>query len=507
MPAAANLTILVGGQPISLLHALVSIGIPAVIIVVFLIYTAINLLTYRRYHGVFSGLTERIEAIPGFGIDQIPVVAAQFENSGIPALARAIERLQHDMDVLYQQRWLPDPSRELTVEKLLSGSRRAALQLRPALSLLSIGLIATLVSLLLKIQQPLPTAELSSVLPWPPLLIGLAAALLTGIQARTVSEKLRYDLSELTTMIGQRVPVFGQQTGIAQLIESFFTYDRQMVGSLDRFNATASRLAESDMAEGVRRSVEQVLFESVAPTLREATTLLASLATELTQRQEQGMAELAGRFATALAQDMVTHIAPVNRELTQLAQTMADIKNYTDFAIRSLDTQAQISSQQQADIVRALDDLTAARSQFQGNLSSLDHQLGQFTEASTRLASTYTAHERTLSETLSLTNEQLKADQRVLNETLQRTADSLGQTAQISAQQQAVLARLDQLDQTLNQSLARFTQDSEKYVTRTLEELDQGLAQIVDRLAFATSEIRDAVDALPAALQKAPHFR
>ncbi|MDD2533892.1 MAG: hypothetical protein PHC86_04270 [Eubacteriales bacterium] len=507
MIAAANLTFTVGGQPISMLHGLVSVGIPALIILVWALYALINQQTLTRYHRLLTGLIARIEAIPGFGIDQIPVVAALFENTNDRALIRAIEHLQHDQDILYQQRWLPDPARELSLEKMLSGSRRAALQLRPALTLLSLGLIATLISLLLKIQQPLPTAELAAVSPWPPILIGLIVALLSGIQARTVSEKLRYDLSELSQVIGQRVPVFGQQTGIAQLIDSFFNYDRQMVGSLDRFNATASRLAESDMAEGIRRSVEQVLFESVAPTLREATTLLGDLATELNKRQEQGMADLANRFATAVTQEIASNLGPVNRELTLLTATMADIKNYTDFAIRSMEAQRQNAATQQADIAKALEELGNSRNQFQNNLSSLDQQLARFTEASTRMASTYTSHERTLAETLNQTNEQLKADQMLLSQALQHTTETLAQTQQISTQQQTVLAQLTQLDGTLNQSLTQFANESEAYVTRTMDELDQGLAQIVDRLAFATAEIRDAVEALPAALRQAPNFR
>ncbi len=507
MSAAANFTYLIGGQPVSMLHALISIGVPLLILIVWAVYSLINMQTFRQFHRVFSGLTDQIESLSEFGIDQIPVVAAQFEKSGVTSLTRAIERLQHDMDILYQQRWLPDPSRELTLEKLLSANRRTALRLRPALTLLSLGLIATLISLLLKIQQPLPTAELASTLPWPPLLIGLATAILAGIQARSISDKLRYDLSELTAVIGQRVPVFGQQTGIAQLIDSFFTYDRQMVGSLDRFNATAARLAESDMAEGIRRSVEQVLFESVAPTLREATTLLSSLATDLTKRQEQGMAELANQFASALTREIAATISPINRELSQLTQTMADIKNYTDIAIRALETLRQNADIQQADIRRALEDLTASRNQFQGNLTSLDQQLARFTEASTRMALTYTAHEKTLAETLSQTNEQLKSDQTLLSSALHYTADTLKQTQQISGQQQQTLEKLTQLDQTLNQSLTQFASESESYVTRTVGELDQGLAQIIDRLAYATAEIRDAVEALPAALRQTTQFR
>lgn len=499
--------VIVGGLDIPVLHLIFSIIIPILIAVAAVAYTVVNGLTIKRYHALLTSLTRQIEAIPSFGLDQIPVVAALFADTHDPALGQAIDRLQHDQDVLYQQRWLPDPARELTLEKLLTGMRLAALRLRPALTLLSIGLFAALISLLLRIQQPLANADLAAALPWPPALIGIIAALLMGIQSKTISERLRYDLAELSAMIGLRVPVFGQQTGIAQLIDSFFHYDRQMVASLDRFNATASRLAESDMAEGIRRSVEQVLFESVAPSLRQATGVLGDLATELSKRQEQGMTELAGRFATALAAEIAAHIGPVNRELTQLAGTMSDIKNYTDYAVRSMEMLRQDTVTQQTDIKAALTELVSARNQFQTNLSALDQQLARFTDASTRMAVTYTSHEQSLAETLAATSEQLKADQRVLNETLQRTSDTLQQTRTLTDQQQAVLSQLATIDGTLQQTLTQFANESETYVSRTMDQMDQGLAQIVERLAFATAEIRDAVEALPAALRQNPHFR
>ena len=226
---------IVGGLDIPVLHLIFSIIIPILIAVAAVAYTVVNGLTIKRYHALLTSLTRQIEAIPSFGLDQIPVVAALFADTHDPALGQAIDRLQHDQDVLYQQRWLPDPARELTLEKLLTGMRLAALRLRPALTLLSIGLFAALISLLLRIQQPLANADLAAALPWPPALIGIIAALLMGIQSKTISERLRYDLAELSAMIGLRVPVFGQQTGIAQLIDSFFHYDRQMVASLDRF--------------------------------------------------------------------------------------------------------------------------------------------------------------------------------------------------------------------------------------------------------------------------------
>ena len=507
MVLAALPTIRLGAMDLPILHAMIAFFVPLVLVLAGVAYAVINHQTKRQYHQLFSNLAARVQAIPTYGLDQIPVVAALFAQTEHPALQRAFERLQQDQDVLYQQRWLPDPSRELALEKLVSGTRLSALKVRPAITLLSIGLTAALIALILRFQLPITDLELASILPWVPALTGIVIAALLAIQSLATEALLRQDLAELCQVIGQRVPVFGQQTGIAQLIESFFHYDHQMVQSLDAFNATASRLAESDMANGIRRSVEQVLFETVAPALRDATTLQENLSKTLIERQEQGMAELAGRFSNALAADITAHLGPVNRELSQLAGTMSDIKNYTDFSIRAMETVRQEMLTQQKDIRAALDELVSARSQFQTNLSSLDSQIARLSDTATRLGAAYTDHEATLAQTLIETRNQLEADQKVLNSTLQRSSEALARTHDLTLHQQQMVQQLISLDETLKASLTQFAAESEDYVTRTMDQMDQGLADIVERLAYATAEIRDAVEALPAVLRQNATFR
>jgi predicted nucleic acid-binding Zn-ribbon protein len=509
MPIAISLmpSITLGTLNLPLMHALVSVLVPILILAAAAAFAMLNHQTGRQASEIVQRLSQQVEAIPAYGPDQFPVVATLFQNSGSKGLAQAFERLMRDKDVLYQERWLPDPARELTLNKLVSGTRLAALRLKPAVTLLSIGLTAAMIALLLLVQQPLSPVGLSSVLPWPPVLVGLISALLLTAQGRSISDRLNEDLAELANQVSQRVPVYGAQTGMAQLVNTFMKYDRQMVSALGEFNTTAQRLAESDMAEGVRRSVEQVLFESVAPPLREATALLSDLATGLTKRQEQGMAELAGQFAHALTVTINTHLTPVNRELTQLAGTMSDIKNYTDYAVRSLESLRQDNTAQREDIRKALSDLEQARSQFETDVGRLDQQLARFSEASTRLAATYTDHERTLAQSLQAASTQLATDQKVLSETLQRSSDVLAATQDITRNQQDMLSRLNAVEQALDQGLARFASESEQYVGKTLGQFDQSLAQIVERLAQATGEIRDAVEALPAALRQTTHFR
>ena len=64
-----------------------------------------------------------------------------------------------------------------------------------------------------------------------------------------------------------------------------------------------------------------------------------------------------------------------------------------------------------------------------------------------------------------------------------------------------LISELKEISETLRLSSKNFTQESAVYVNQTLKSFDQGLAEVVERLIFTASAIRDAVDALPVALR------
>jgi len=76
------------------------------------------------------------------------------------------------------------------------------------------------------------------------------------------------------------------------------------------------------------------------------------------------------------------------------------------------------------------------------------------------------------------------------------------ETAAIALHSTGIGQQLGSLNSTLDHSLNEFTQASSQYVRQTLTSFDTSLAELAGRLAQTAAEIRDAVDALPAALQQ-----
>jgi hypothetical protein len=358
-----------------LLHWLLSALLPLLLASLTIGYLIVNHRLLRRAGRLINPLIGQLDALTGRTIQNLPAVSEIFTQCPSVAFGLAFNKMDKACQDLYQGRWLPDPSRGMRPDALFGSAQLNSLSLRPAARLLAIGILGALTSLLVQNQIEAPTPQLGVALVLLPLLVGLAGALLTASSAWRASRILSLRLADLYQSLENRVPVFNDQAGLALLIDNFLDYDRQMVGSLSAFNTTASRLAESDMADGIRRSVEQVLLGSVAPSIQQAAATLGSLAGELTNRQEKGMQDLAIRFATALSADLAGHLQPINKEIDLMGALMSDVKNYIEYAMRSLETTRQQSEALLADSRQALQQMAESRSQLTADYAMVDTQI------------------------------------------------------------------------------------------------------------------------------------
>ncbi len=347
------------------------------------------------------------------------------------------------------------------------------------------------------------------------------------------------------------MPTLGSQTGLAALVNAFLESDRQMAASLDSFNQTASRIAESEMAAGIQHSVERVLMETVAPTIAEANQAVKTLAADVVNRQDKGMQDMAVRFASALSEELANHLEPIYSELSKLTPLMSDVKQYVDVALRSLQT-----ARGEADVLARQTDasigvLAQAREAFSQDSSAMSSEISRLAEATASMANVYAGNEQSLTSTVNELNQQMSsyaqglaglvaessralreaqitvqnqstasgqyiADMNTqvsrLNEGLQQEIGTLLQqmrqeSNQLAQQSNAINQRFQELNAVLDQTGRQFGQSSTRYVEDTLQSFDAGLAEVVSRLASAANEIRDAVDALPQALRGGTRFQ
>ena len=511
----------------------------------------INSRLRHRSIWLINRLIEQITGLEGRTIENLPAVDAIFKHSRAASFSRAFTRMEQECQALYEGRWLPDPKKVLRQDVLLTPSQQASISLRPVAGLLAVAILGALVSLL--VQNPIPpqNENLKIALILLPLLTGLAGSILAAASAQRTGRLLQLRLQDLYHSLETRLPVFSDQAGLAMLIDNFLVYDRQMKNTLQDFTATAGRLAESDMADGIRRSVEQVLQESVAPSIQQSAATLNSLAVEITNRQDRGMQDLAVRFATALSEELASHLHPVNREIAQMGALMADVKNYIEYAMRALETVRQQSEGLLGDTRQAMLQMSESRVRMAEDFSRVDEQLQNLTDSTSQMAGLYQGNEQNLAQNLQVFGHQMDQYSQRLGSLVHEAIQSMQETrvladgqqasaeqhlaamqeqisqlhAQLGADIQALLEQVRRetstvaertgslgqqlgiLNSTLDRSMNDFTQASAQYVQKTLTSFDSGLAELADRLAHTAAEIRDAVDALPAALRQGPGAR
>jgi hypothetical protein len=188
--------------------------------------------------------------------------------------------------------------------------------------------------------------------------------------------------------------------------------------------------------------------------------------------------------------------------------------------------------------------------QLNSGFGQTQDQIRQFGEAAEKITQLFSGQEMTLNDSLALLASQLQAQQQSLVQTIDQSGQILAQTSQVAIAQQAasgqyletlqgqllqlgndLQARLadlltavrgetrevasqslqfqhqtTELNQAMEQAMDRFTQQTVQYVDQTLQQFDQGLAAFVERLAYTTTEIQDAVDALPAVLRQGTQY-
>jgi uncharacterized protein YoxC len=502
---------------LQIIHLIVSVFIPLALIVLAIVYFIFNKIALTKTRPFIQAASRGIAELNGFGIELLPELAEIFSKSGHQGLRKAFDEMVRDSKTLYQSRWLPDPALHFNAARLLSKTLLNSMHYKPAATIFSSGLLCAVVAALLQIQQPVDQASLAAALIWIPPVLSFAAGLLLFIQARSSAHQINADLQQLRLQIGRHLPVFSDQAGIALVIDQMMKHDSRMDTVLSEFNQTVERLAESDMAEGIRRSVEQVLLESVAPPIQKSAGTLSDLAVELTRRQEQGMHELAGQFSIALSEDLSRHLAPVSQELTKMTALMNDVKNYIDYAMRALETTRSQSESVLNDTRDSLQIMAQAREDLSDDFAVFSEQLRFLSQTNDRLANLQSGNEASLTGALASLSDKLEHHSRQLELSLRESARSLELAEALTATQKDssdnILASMEQqqkelasTSQTLHNQIEHFLSSSDQYVNKTLQDFDRGLAEYVERLSYTIVEIRDAVDALPGALRQRPDY-
>ena len=104
-------------------------------------------------------------------------------------------------------------------------------------------------------------------------------------------------------------------------------------------------------------------------------------------------------------------------------------------------------------------------------------------------------------------NESIYQSQATLTLSSQLKEEQQLQSKEMIEQMDEILESLNTVNQSIRETTSGFATESDQLVKNSLDDYEEALANIVERLIYTTAEIRDAVEGLPLALNsKSDYF-
>lgn len=487
-----------------------AVAVPVLLLVLAVLFSLRISKRQALFNQTLHPLIDALEAFPKRSMEHREACAALFAQTEDHAYMAAFDALCQESDERYAGRWLPKLSDILHEQALLQAVDLHASRYDIAAHLFSSGLLASAVTLLLIHSFDL---SLSQQLAFLPLVLALITGLHLALKSQAFRQSSKEGIQHLRLALAKVLPVYDPASGTALLIDQMLLHDHAMQASVDRFNATARHLADSEFSEGIAQSVRQVMGEEIAPPIRESAQRLSDLAVHLEQRQSQSMDALAGKFAGHLAQTIGLHLSPVTKELQVFNQMMHETRQFINDSVAILQTSRDQNISLNQELRDALKRMHEAKQDMAEEMTAIESHMALLSQSSEKLSEAYTGESQTLGTRIHELRSALDHSLEVLGRGLQGSSEALelagrlrtdaeGQNRSLTEELGRIVDALSKTGNSLRESSAHFSKESSSYVNQSLASFDHGLSEVVERLIFTASAIRDAVDTLPLALRQ-----
>ncbi len=492
---------------------IVIVAFSAVLATALVVFMTLVLLKNRRQLDQARLLTEDgLALLDRAGSRDTDSVTALFSLSDRPELQAFGERLASISQLHFQGRFLPDPGPVLASLGLFPSQQMKESGRLSSLICFSLGAGGFVLALLLPFAAGLTTLALPVSLSL--LLLALVCALVTLWHTYKSALVLEEEKNRLCVVLAAKAPVFMDSTGVAVLVSEMIGYGERIRSEVVEFSRLADELAAGEFAEGIKTSVREIMKEEVAPPLKDSNYALTELARSLAEKQEQGMADLADSFSDSVAQALSQHLAPLPDKLQILHQVAAHSSDMMEEATASMARTRDESKEINEDVREALRLMALAKNDIADEMASISDSLEILAESTGKMTALYADEETDLASHIKEMTEQLRIYSEKIGQGITESSKAIEASVKMSASHNKnaaiLMERLDEqlsiledLGRQISDNTTNFTKESASFVSRTLEEYDVSLAEVVERLTFTTAEIRDAIDVLPQAIRGA----
>ena len=264
-------------------------------------------------------LKRELNTITDCSMNNVDSVRAAYTNSGIESLEAAFDHAVGRSATQYAGRWLPDLRTAFTPDRIFPANVAAITSDKPFFIAQLLNLISSLGFVLLLLHPLTAPASTTNSTAYPYLLVlPILSAIMVGALSKNKTQnitRIQTHLEILASITADVVPVYTDNAGVALLVDRMLDHEAAMQTGIDDLNRIVSDVVKGEFAKGINESIHSVMREEVVPPIEQAASVLADLATNLTEKQQAGMADLSREFSANVADILHEYLLPVGEQL------------------------------------------------------------------------------------------------------------------------------------------------------------------------------------------------
>ncbi|NLM20076.1 MAG: hypothetical protein GX217_08715 [Clostridiaceae bacterium] len=486
------------------------VGVPIILILIGIIYIIISNKQRNNLKYSIETFMEKMDLLQGCQISHTVELEIYADESDSELLKESVHNLIEDSKEKYAGKWLPSLDSEFNLENLAEPQLKTCLQYTLSILVLTCGIIASLVLAIAPEINPVQF-QISRFMMLVPLIISILVSLFLLNQRKILLESSNSIINRLIKKTERYVPVYTDKSGLALLVNEMSEHENSISQAMDKFNSNLSDFVSEDFNNNLSTTIKNVMQDEIVPPINKSSELLSDLAESLSNKQNEGMALLAQNFSDELTIAMKNNFQSIQAELNSFNLMMEDTKNFIQDSIAILENSRQQNILLSREVSESIELMTVAKNDIANDMAKMADNLEVISSVTEKMTSVYAGEDTSLKEKISSLESALNNSLSTINSSIEQSQATISfsdklrneqanQVEQLIERMNSVVQDLGKINTSINNSTIKFKEKSDQKIAKTLTEFESALADIVERLIYTTAEIRDAVEALPFAI-------
>ena len=485
-------------------------GVPILLVLIGIIYIIVSNKQRNNLKYSIENFIEKLELLHGCQISHTVELEIYADESDSELLKASVHNLIKDSNEKYAGKWLPNLDSEFNLDNLAEPQLKTCFQYTLSILVLTCGIIASLVLAIAPEINP-EQFKISRFMTLIPLIVSILVSLFLLNQRKNLLQSSTGIINRLIRTTERYVPVYTDKSGLALLVNEMSEHENSISQAMDKFNSNLADFVSEDFKQNLSATIKDVMQNDIAPPINKSSEMLSDLAESLSNKQNEGMTLLAQNFSDELTIAMKNNFQSIQTELNSFNSMMEDTKNFIQDSVAILENSRQQNILLSREVSESIELMTVAKNDIANDMAKMADNLEVISSVTEKMTSVYAGEDASLKEQISSLESALNNSLLTINSSIEQSQATISlsdklrneqanQFEQLIEKMNSVIQDLDKIDTSINNSTRKFKEKSDQKIEKTLSEFESALADIVERLIYTTAEIRDAVEALPFAI-------